>query len=94
MRAVVMTAAGGPDVLKIEEVPEPQVTGEHDVLVRLRAAGINPIDYKLRTYGTIGGELPAVLGLDGATYPLEQAAQAHRALEAGQVTGKAVLTMS
>jgi NADPH:quinone reductase len=66
MRAVVMTAVGGPDVLKVEDLPEPQVTGDHDVLVRLRAAGINPIDYKLRTYGTFGRVLPAVLGWDGA----------------------------
>jgi NADPH:quinone reductase-like Zn-dependent oxidoreductase len=29
----------------------------------------------------------------GATFPLEQAADAHRALEAGRVTGKAVLVM-
>jgi NADPH:quinone reductase len=34
--------------------------------VRLRAAGINPVDYKLRAGGTIGGSLPAVLGWDGA----------------------------
>ena len=34
--------------------------------MRLRAAGINPVDYKLRTDGTIGGSLPAVLGVDGA----------------------------
>ncbi len=66
MRAVVMTAVGGPDVLKVEDVPEPRVTGEHDVLVRLRAAGINPVDYKLRAHGTFGSVLPAVLGWDGA----------------------------
>jgi NADPH:quinone reductase len=66
MRAVVMTATGGPDVLRAEDVPEPRATGDHDVLVRLRAAGINPVDYKLRAYGTIGGTLPAVLGWDGA----------------------------
>jgi len=30
----------------------------------------------------------------GATFPLDKAADAHRALETGQVTGKAVLTMS
>ena len=160
-----------------------QDVGEHDVKLRLRAAGINPVDYKLRSHGTIGGSVPAVLGIDGAgvvhdtvggktftacfslvrpygdlvsnveslwedeaittmhdrnlrvsftwmpapqvfgwqqarerqrgileqaaayfdagelrvqvgaAFPLEQAAAAHRALEAGQVLGKAVLTM-
>jgi NADPH:quinone reductase len=66
MRAVLMTATGGPEVLKLSEVPEPQIAGDHDVRVRLRAAGINPVDYKLRSNGTIGGSLPAVLGWDGA----------------------------
>jgi NADPH2:quinone reductase len=66
MRAVLMTAVGGPDVLKVAEVPEPEITGEHDVKVRLRAAGINPVDYKLRSSGILGGTLPAVLGWDGA----------------------------
>jgi NADPH:quinone reductase len=66
MRAVLMTAVGGPEVLKLAEVPDPQISGEHDVLVRLRAAGINPVDAKLRSDGTIGGTLPAVLGWDGA----------------------------
>jgi NADPH:quinone reductase len=66
VRAVLMTAAGGPEVLKLEEVPDPEITGDHDVRVRLRAAGINPIDYKLRSYGTFGNTLPAILGWDGA----------------------------
>ena len=66
MRAVQMTAVGGPEVLRLAEVPEPQVAGERDVKVRLAAAGINPVDYKLRANGTIGGHLPAVLGWDGA----------------------------
>jgi len=66
MRAVLMTAVGGPEVLKLEELPDPQVTGEHDVLVRLRAAGVNPVDYKLRSRGTFGHTLPAILGWDGA----------------------------
>jgi NADPH:quinone reductase len=66
MRAVLMTAVGGPEVLKLAEVEEPEITGPHDVLVRLRAAGINPVDCKLRAAGTIGGSLPAVLGWDGA----------------------------
>lgn len=66
MRAVVMTAAGGPEVLRPTDLPDPRIAGGHDVLVRLRAAGINPVDYKLRANGIIGGSLPAVLGWDGA----------------------------
>jgi len=66
MRAVLMTAVGGPEVLKVAELPEPEITGERDVKVRLLAAGINPVDYKLRSSGTIGGTLPTVLGWDGA----------------------------
>jgi len=66
MRAVQMTAVGGPEVLRLAEVPEPRLAGDRDVLVRLAAAGINPVDYKLRSNGTIGGSLPAVLGWDGA----------------------------
>lgn len=66
MRAVLMTAVGGPDVLRVAEVREQELTGEHDVLVRIRAAGVNPVDYKLRAHGTIGGVLPAVLGWDAS----------------------------
>jgi NADPH:quinone reductase len=66
MRAVLMTAVGGPEVLELAELPEPEILGEHDVRVRLEAAGINPVDYKLRSRGTIGGLLPAILGWDGA----------------------------
>jgi NADPH:quinone reductase len=66
MRGVLMTAVGGPDVLKVVELPEPEIVSDHDVVVRLRAAGINPVDAKLRASGTIGGTLPAILGWDGA----------------------------
>lgn len=66
MRAVLMTAVGGPDVLEVVKVPESEISSEHDVPVRIRAAGINPVDYKLRANGTIGGTLPAILGWDGA----------------------------
>lgn len=66
MRGVLMTAVGGPDVLRPVELPEPELSADHDVVVRIRAAGINPVDYKLRTHGTIGGTVPAILGWDGA----------------------------
>jgi NADPH2:quinone reductase len=61
-----MTAVGGPEVLELAALPQPEIAGEHDVRVRLRAAGIDPVDYKLRSHGTIGGALPAVLNWDGA----------------------------
>ena len=66
MRAVVMTAAGGPEVLQLADRPEPEITGPHEVRVRLRAAGVNPVDAKLRAGGLLAGSPPAVLGWDGA----------------------------
>jgi len=66
MRAVVMTAPGGPDVLRLVDVPEPELSSDHDIRVRLKAAGINPVDYKIRANGLIRGTPPAVLGWDGA----------------------------
>jgi NADPH:quinone reductase len=64
MKAVVMTARGGPDTLLTAEIPVPRIIKPHDVLVRLHAAALNPVDYKVRTHGGYG-EHP-VLGCDGA----------------------------
>jgi NADPH2:quinone reductase len=61
-----MTAAGSPEVLQLQEVPKPS-PGNTQLLVRLVAAGINPIDTKLRSRGTFYPEqMPAILGCDGA----------------------------
>ena len=60
-----MAAVGGPEVLVPAEVAELEF-GRRDVRVELRAAGVNPIDTKLRSRGTIAGEPPAILGWDGA----------------------------
>ncbi len=62
-----MTAAGEPDVLQLQEVPEPQIQKDTEILVRLQAAGVNPIDTKLRKRGTFyPDQMPAILGCDGA----------------------------
>ncbi len=66
MKAIVMTAPGGPEVLQLEERPVPRLERDTDVLVRLKAAGVNPIDTKLRTRPGYGITPPAVLGCDGA----------------------------
>ncbi len=67
MKAVLMTAAGGTEVLQLREVPEPRITGDTQIKVRLKAAGVNPLDTKLRGRGVFyDNALPAVLGCDGA----------------------------
>lgn len=67
MKAVIMTAVGGPEVLQPAEVATPGIERPGEMLVRLKAAGINPIDTKLRGHGTYYPDrLPAILGCDGA----------------------------
>jgi NADPH:quinone reductase-like Zn-dependent oxidoreductase len=62
MRAVVMHETGGPEVLRLEDVPTPE-PDEGQVLVRVRAASVNPIDWKNRRGGR-PVELPKILGND------------------------------
>ena len=67
MKAVMLTGAGGTDMLKLMEVPDPVLAGPLDVLVRLHACGLNPVDYKLRRKGGFyPNRLPLILGCDGA----------------------------
>jgi NADPH:quinone reductase-like Zn-dependent oxidoreductase len=68
MRAVVMREHGGPGVLEAQEVerPDPIPT---EVLVRVAAAGINPVDCQTRQGGGISaaiGDPPLILGWDVA----------------------------
>jgi len=62
MRAVLLRETGGPEVLHLEDVesPEPE---DGQVLLRVHAASVNPIDWKYRR-GLAPKELPAVLGND------------------------------
>src|SRR5256885_10920792 len=66
MRAIVVRAPGGPEVLELGEAPDP-VVGETDLLVRVRAAGVNRADLlqRLGRYPAPPGE-SAVLGLEVA----------------------------
>lgn len=66
MRAAVIDGFGTPDVTRFTDVAKPVPVGS-EVLVRIVAAGLNPIDGKTRsgTIGTAGiGQWPAVLGVD------------------------------
>jgi len=67
MKAVLLTGAGGIDKLELTEVPDPVLENPENILVRLHAAGINPVDYKLRRAGGFyPNRLPLILGCDGA----------------------------
>ncbi len=62
-----MTAPGGPEVLKVADVPLPQLADPRELLVRICAAGVNPLDTKIRKLHFLYPDhLPAVLGCDGA----------------------------
>ena len=47
MQAIAINAYGGPDRLQVMDLPIPQV-GPDDVLIRVRAAGVNPADISFR----------------------------------------------
>src|SRR5436309_2256363 len=62
MRAIVMHETGDPDVLRYEEAADPE-PGDGEVLIRVHAAAVNPMDWKLRR-GLIDRELPSIPGVD------------------------------
>jgi len=64
VRAIEQRVLGGPEVLELVEVDRP-VPGSGEVLVRVRAAGVNPADWKVRS-GQVGRQMqpPLRLGLD------------------------------
>src|ERR1700733_10409351 len=66
MKAVVVHEYGGPEVLKFEDYPDP-IPGPGEVLVRVAAASVNPIDYKRRaglTKGFYPMKFPGLIGVD------------------------------
>ncbi|MBU2572128.1 MAG: zinc-dependent alcohol dehydrogenase family protein [Gammaproteobacteria bacterium] len=76
MKAVLMTGAGGPEMLQLADIAEPNIVKPTELKVRLKAAGINPIDTKVRSNGLFYPDaLPAVLGCDGAGVVVEVGAE-------------------
>jgi NADPH:quinone reductase-like Zn-dependent oxidoreductase len=69
MKAVLLTGYGGPECLKVADVPLPRHAPHNEVLIEVRAAGLNPFEAKLRR-GWLAGlfplDLPHVLGTDVA----------------------------
>ena len=65
MRAIRQTELGGPEVLELIDVPRPE-PGPTEVLVRVTAAGVNPLDWKTRRRGVFLGSPPFTVGADVA----------------------------
>ena len=68
MKAIVVHQYGGPEVLKFEDYPDP-VPGPGEVLVRVAASSVNPIDYKRRaglTKDFYPLQFPGLIGIDVA----------------------------
>jgi NADPH:quinone reductase-like Zn-dependent oxidoreductase len=84
MRAMTFSGAGGPEVLTAEQVPVP-VRANAEVLIKVVAAGVNPIDAKTRSgrgaFPAISG-FPTVLGNDFSGIVVEAPYEAH-ALQPG-----------
>ena len=66
MKAVLLYQYGGPEQLRYEDTDTPEY-GDNEVLVRVRATSINPVDYKIRSGAAkarMPVDFPAVLGRD------------------------------
>lgn len=83
MRALTLVAHGGPEQLKVQELPQPTITSPNQVLVRVRAAALNRLDLFIAA-GLPGSALqfPHVVGSDGAGL-VEQTGAAVRQFRVG-----------
>jgi len=82
MKAIRIHSYGGPEVLRYEEAPLPNLQDD-DVLIKVHAAGVNPVDWKIRDgYMKDIVKLPLILGWDVAGV-IEQKGHAVTGLEVG-----------
>ena len=65
MKAWVHHETGGPEILRLEDRPKP-VPGRGEVLIRNRAVGLNPVDWKFILWGHPAWDWPHIPGVDGA----------------------------
>ena len=66
MKTFAQDRYGGPEVVTLRELPEPE-PGPNDLLVDVRAASVNPVDLKIRSGGIkvmVKDRFPLVLGCD------------------------------
>ena len=69
MQGITVKEAGSADVLHFGDIAKPEVCAADEVIVKVMAAGVNPIDTKLRKNGMMFDDAyPAILGCDGAGF--------------------------
>lgn len=87
MKAVVMHAYGGPEVLRYEDAPDP-VAGPGQVVVRVQAAGINFSDTGARraNYNGTAADLPCIIGSE-AVGPIVAVGEGVTGWQVGDVVG-------
>ena len=67
MQAAVLSSPGGPEALELQSVDIPWPAKANDVLVKLRAAALNPADAYFRSFGPyVESDRPCILGHDGS----------------------------
>ncbi|HEX6717593.1 MAG TPA: NAD(P)H-quinone oxidoreductase [Pyrinomonadaceae bacterium] len=88
MKAVVITRFGGPEVLEIQDVPDPE-PGPEEVLVRVRSTGLNRADLlqRLGRYAAPPGAPENIPGLEFAGEVAELGTNAHRGHQGERVMG-------
>ena len=64
MKAIVFERLGGPEVMELRDVPDPD-PGDNEVLVEIEAAGVNFRDVYERLEHDYGAEAPAIMGIEG-----------------------------
>ena len=84
MKAAVLSGPGEPENLQLAQVDIPWPGAQHDVLVRLKAAALNPADAYFRAFGPyVSDSRPCILGHDGFGV-VEETGSAVRRVQPGQ----------
>lgn len=89
MKAVVINRYGRNDEVEIRDMPTP-VCGPQDVLIRVRAAGINPVDWKVRSGQAriiTGSRFPKILGNECSGEVIEIGERVNKFRQGDQVIG-------
>jgi len=90
VKAFAIDRYGGPDVVSLRDMPDPE-PGPRDLLVDVRAASINPVDFKIRGGGVkvlIKDRFPLVLGSDMSGEILAVGSEVTRFKRGDQVFGR------